>query len=162
MHTLTAETLQVHILDFSAANKKLTQALNQSKTKITDDESFHQKLPNYYFGAQYCALVDINNRFFLVQPDGITIAPQINNIKDPVLLFELDVFEEFPDKQATVPITTADLNAYDIETLKTGQIVSLRHFMRENFNSSKQNAFNVNELLMYVNSPTERNKYLMI
>lgn len=170
MITLIADTLQVHILDFSAANKQLTKALNDTKnnnaqvqTELLHTETAESKLvTQYYFGAQYCALVDVNNRFFLIQPDARYIAPQINNIKDPVLLFELDVYEEFTDKQATLPVTTADLHASDVESLKTGVTVSLRQYMRENYNASKQNAFNVKEILNYVNSPAERNKYVIL
>jgi len=65
MQQLTAETLQVHILDFTAANKKVTEALNPNS-----ESSYKAK---YYFGAKHCALVDINNRFFLVGPEVIFI-----------------------------------------------------------------------------------------
>lgn len=151
---LTPETLKVHILDFTKANAQLTEALNRDNVQGIDPQKYH-------FDSRYCALIDINNRFILISPTAMVNHPQINDVKNPVLLFELDVYEEFDDKISLKPEGTANLSAADIEQLKTGISISLREFMRENYNSNKEIYETVQAVLNYVNSPAPKNKYLI-
>lgn len=145
---LTPQTLQVHILDFSKANNQLTESLN--KLNSTNKK--------YYFGAQYCGLIDVNNRYILVTPDAFYWVPQINDIKSPQVLFQLDFFEEIDNGLMLVPEGTANLTIADIEMLKVRQS-TLCEFMRENFNATTEIYHRIKELLNYVNSPSSKNIY---
>ncbi len=148
----TSETLQVHILDFDKANSILSSVVNKN---AEDDRKF-------YFGAQHCALIDVNNRYVLVTPDANMYVPQINDIKNPVTLFELDVFEEQPDLLMLKPHCTVNLPLADIESLKTSTEVSLRKFMGANYNASQVIYNSIDNLLRYVNSPANKNKYIFM
>lgn len=145
----TSNTLQVHLLDFKKANNQLTESYNLSN---------HTKR-NYYFGAQHCGLIDVNNRFILVTPDGFYFTPQINDIKNPVVLFNLYFFEEIENILSLKPEGTASLTAEAIEQIKTGTSISLRDFMREHFNSGHEVYLRVKEILDYVNTPIAKNIY---
>lgn len=147
---LTPQTLQVHILDFSKANSQLTESLN--KLNNTNKK--------YHFSVQHFGLIDINNRFVLISPQADIFIPQINDIKNPQVLFELDFFEEIDNGLMLVAEGTANLTANDIEQLKTNEVVSLQKFMRENFNSSVSINKEVNFAIDYVNSPSTK-KYIL-
>lgn len=144
---LTATTLQIHLLNFTEANKLVTQRLAK-----TDTDKF-------YFEAQFCGLIDCNNRFLLVYKDATVILPQINDIKNPELKFELSIMQELANALQVSSNNKSDLSQKYIELQKTGQTQNLKQFMAEYFNSTPAIAKKTQWLLDYVNQNPK--KYIL-
>lgn len=124
LNVINPETVMVDILNFDQVNNQLTLKIR----KYTEEK--------FYLQEQYYGLIVFENRAILVSRELDLIYPQIKNIFNPEITYNMSVLKEYDGLKQTATDLNIDVALTEILKLKTGTKVSLKKFMENNFNSS--------------------------